>query len=355
MNKNWKNVVVTEAATVFDVISVIDKGSLKIALVVDAEFKLIGTVSDGDVRRGILKHVDLNGPVTPIIHHSPVFVEKGTDPKAIKAIMEKHDITLVPVTDNGILVGLETLQHLVESKHFDNPVFLMAGGFGTRLQPLTNNCPKPMLKIGDKPILETILLAFIDAGFHDFYISTHFMPEVIRNYFGDGDKWGVTITYIHEDSPLGTGGALGLLPNNLPDLPLLLMNGDVLTKVDFQEFLSFHNAHAGVSTICVREYDHQVPYGVLEFEGIQIKNMVEKPVHRHFVNAGIYCLNPEVIKSVPKNTKIDLPTLLGQFIENGDAVNMFPLHEYWLDVGKHDDFKQAQVDILGFGENYDQR
>jgi len=175
------------------------------------------------------------------------------------------------------------------------------------------------------------------------------MPEVIRNYFGDGDKWGVRITYVHEDTPLGTGGALGLLPNNLPDLPLLLMNGDVLTKVDFQEFLSFHNTHSGISTICVREYEHQVPYGVLEFEGIQIKNMVEKPMHRHFVNAGIYCLNPEVIKSVPKNTKIDLPTLLGQFIEKGDVVNMFPLHEYWLDVGKHDDFKQANVDFESLG------
>ncbi len=348
MNKNWKDVVVTEEATVLEVISVIDKGSLRIALVVDDDYRLIGTVSDGDIRRGILKHIELNTSISSIVNRSPVFVDKNTELNIIKAKMEKYDITIIPLIDDGLLVGLETLQHLVESNRYDNPVFLMAGGFGTRLQPLTRNCPKPMLKVGDKPILETILLSFIDAGFHDFYISTHFMPEVIKNYFGDGTKWNVRITYVHEESPLGTGGALGLLPDNLPDLPLLLMNGDILTKVDFQQFLSFHNAHDGVATICVREYEHQVPYGVLESDGIQILSMVEKPIHRHFVNAGIYCLSPEVIKSVPKKIKIDLPTHLDLCMKRGQVVNMFPLHEYWLDIGKHEDFSQAQIDVLSF-------
>ncbi|WP_347361358.1 nucleotidyltransferase family protein, partial [Vibrio vulnificus] len=190
---------------------------------------------------------------------------------------------------------------------------LMAGGFGTRLRPLTDNCPKPMLKIGNKPILETVIRSFIKAGFVNFYISTHYMPELIHAHFGDGSEFGVNITYVHEESPLGTGGALGLLPNDLPkDLPLIMMNGDVLTKVDFQRLLDFHVSHDADATMCVREYDYQIPYGVINGEGNKITSMVEKPIQRFFVNAGIYVVSPRVIQSVPENHRIDMPTLLEQ-------------------------------------------
>lgn len=226
----------------------------------------------------------------------------------------------------------------------------MAGGFGSRLRPLTDNCPKPMLKVGDKPILETVIRSFIKAGFSDFYISTHYMPEQIKNHFGDGGDLGVNISYVYEETPLGTGGALGLLPDSMrQDLPLIMINGDVLTKVDFERLLSFHVENDADATMCVREYDYQIPYGVINGEGNQITSMVEKPIQRFFVNAGIYVVSPRVIQSVEKNQKIDMPTLLEQHMEERQKVLMFPVHEYWLDIGRMDDFNKAQVDIYNLG------
>jgi NDP-sugar pyrophosphorylase family protein len=245
----------------------------------------------------------------------------------------------------GKLVGLANLHELLNKHRHDNPVFLMAGGFGTRLRPLTNNCPKLMLKVGDKPILEQILVNFVEAGFHRFFISTHYMPEVIREHFGNGEKWGVSIQYVHEDEPLGTGGALGLLPHDEIDLPMFMMNGELLTSLNLQSFLEFHESHGNVATMCVREYQHQVPYGVITSEGARIKSMVEKPIHRFFVNAGIYLLAPQLVKSVEHGTRIDMPTLLEREIDNGSTVNMFPIHEYWLDIGRMDDFNKAQNEI----------
>ena len=222
----------------------------------------------------------------------------------------------------------------------------MAGGFGTRLRPLTESCPKPMLKLGDKPILELIMLRFIHAGFHRFYISTHYLPEMIREYFGDGSKWNVNIRYVHEETPLGTGGALGLLPEDLPALPLILINGDVLTNVDFERVLEFHNKHNAAATMCVRDYEYQVPFGVINGEGNKIISMVEKPVQRFFVNAGIYVISPQIWRSVTQNNRIDMPTLLEQFISRQANVMMFPIHEYWLDIGRVEDYHRAQTDIL---------
>ncbi|CDI94752.1 phospho-sugar nucleotidyltransferase [Pseudomonas aeruginosa PA38182] len=221
----------------------------------------------------------------------------------------------------------------------------MAGGFGTRLRPLTHNCPKPLLKVGEKPILEIILERFIGAGFHRFFISTHYMPEMIREHFGDGSRWGVSIRYVHEETPLGTGGALGLLPHHEIDSPLFLMNGDLLTTLNFLNLLEFHTAHGGVATMCVREYEYHVPYGVVQSDGHRISSMVEKPVQKFFINAGIYLLSPGLVKSVKAGTRIDMPTLLEQEIERQQAVNMFPVHEYWLDIGRMEDFVRAQQEF----------
>jgi NDP-sugar pyrophosphorylase family protein len=223
----------------------------------------------------------------------------------------------------------------------------MAGGFGTRLKPLTDNCPKPLLKVGDKPILETVLLSFIKSGFHDFYISTHYLPEMIKEYFGDGEKWGVSINYVYEETPLGTGGALGLLPKDLPELPVIMMNGDVLTKVDIEALLAFHNENDANATMCVREYEYQVPFGVIESEGYKIKSMVEKPMQRFHVNAGIYVVGRKIIEQVNNNEVVDMPTLLERYLDK--SVLMFPFHEYWLDIGRIDDFNRAQIDIQTLG------
>lgn len=344
--KQWESTLIGPEATLEEAIATLDREALRIVMVVSAERRLLGTLTDGDVRRALLKHMTLDVPVAEIMCITPHTAARDWSKERILADMEKYQLLQLPVVDQtGRVIGLETLHDLLNKRHRDNPVFLMAGGFGTRLQPLTHNCPKPLLKVGDKPILELILENFINAGFHRFFISTHYMPEMIRAHFGDGSQWGVSIRYVHEEEPLGTGGALGLLPHNEIDLPLFMMNGDLLTTLNFQNLLEFHQDHSGVATMCVREYEHCVPYGVIQSEGHRICSMVEKPVHRFFINAGIYLLSPDLVKSVAPGVRVDMPTLLEREIANGNDVNMFPVHEYWLDIGRMEDFKRAQQEI----------
>lgn len=344
MNK-WENILISPDQSIREALMLINKESLRVSLVVDNEKKLLGIVTDGDIRRGLLSNLSLDTPVSQVMNSSPLTASEADSKETLIEMMENNSILSIPVLKNDKVVGLETLHHALAKPRYDNPVFLMAGGFGKRLRPLTDHCPKPMLKVGSRPILETILVNFISAGFVNFYISTHYMPEIIRNHFGDGKKWGVNIQYIHEEVPLGTGGALGLLPAGLPELPLILMNGDLLTKVDFQRLLQFHNENNASATMCVRDYEYQIPYGVITGEGIQIKSMEEKPIQRFFVNAGIYVVSPEIVNSVPKNEPIDMPTLLEGKMQDDQKVLMFPVHEYWLDIGRMDDFNKAQADF----------
>ena len=338
------------SATILEALEIINKEALRVALVIDKEQHLVGVVTDGDIRRGLLNNLSLNDAIALVMNTNPTVAEVGAERETLIDLMESEGVLSIPLLKDGKVVGLETLHGALSKNKYQNPVFIMAGGFGTRLRPLTDTCPKPMLKVGDKPILETVVKSFIKAGFSNFYISTHYMPEQIHQHFGDGSNLGVNISYVHEDSPLGTGGALGLLPEDMPrDLPLIMINGDVLTKVDFQRLLNFHIENDADATMCVREYDYQIPYGVINGEGNQITSMVEKPVQRFFVNAGIYVVSPRVIQSVEKNQNIDMPTLLEQHMKERQKVLMFPIHEYWLDIGRMDDFKRAQVDILSLG------
>ncbi|WP_420229173.1 nucleotidyltransferase family protein [Psychrobacter sp. ER1] len=260
--------------------------------------------------------------------------------------MDQYDLLALPIVDDkNHLVGLETLHQVLQPVKRDNPVFIMAGGFGTRLRPLTDNCPKPMLRVGEKPMLEHLINQFRVLGFHDFYISTHYMPEVIQEYFGDGSQWDISITYIHEDAPLGTGGALGLLPKSLPQLPLIMMNGDVLTKINFTELLDHHESNKLDATMCVRQLEYKISYGVVESEVGLITNMVEKPTYRYNINTGIYVLSPECAASVQSNIQIDLPTLLDQRMQLNKKVGIYSTHEYWLDIGQMADYQKAQQDI----------
>lgn len=352
MIENWKRSLVPETSTIREVLEILDIEGLRVALVIDDEQMLKGVVTDGDIRRGLLEGENLETAVHKVMNCHPYTAQIGTSREELIAKMNELDFLFIPILQGSKLVGLETLHGAlveVENKH-QNPVFIMAGGFGTRLKPLTDNCPKPMLKIGDKPILETLINSFKKAGFVNFYISTHYMPEVIVNHFKDGKDLGVNISYVHEDNPLGTGGALGLLQNALPnDLPVIMINGDVLTKVDFDSLLEFHIANEAEATMCVREYDYQIPYGVVEGTGNQITGMVEKPIQRFFVNAGIYVISSAIVNSVEKDCKIDMPTLLEQHIEKQKKVLMFPIHEYWLDIGRMDDFNRAQMEIHTLG------
>ncbi|MBN3575775.1 nucleotidyltransferase family protein [Vibrio neptunius] len=351
MSFSWESVLIKPQNTIRDALEIINTESLRVALVVDEQQTLLGVVTDGDIRRGILDNLALTESVEKVMNTQPTTALRETSREDLIALMDSLDILSVPLLNtDGKVVGLETLHGALHQPKHQNPVFIMAGGFGTRLKPLTDTCPKPMLHIGNRPILETVIRSFIKAGFVNFYISTHYMPEQIRAHFGDGSELGVNISYVHEENPLGTGGALGLLPKDLPmDLPLIMMNGDVLTKVDFQRLLDFHVENDADATMCVREYDYQIPYGVINGEGNKISSMVEKPIQRFFVNAGIYVVSPRVIESVPKNHHIDMPTLLEQHLNERDNVLMFPIHEYWLDIGRMDDFNRAQADIHTLG------
>ena len=342
--KDWTKVLLKSSNSLENAIQVLHLGGLQIALVIDNAGKLIGTLTDGDIRRALIKHRGMDCLIEEIMNKSPTTSLRSDSSDLIISRMKARSLLHMPIIDEkGFLVGLETLQHLTYGKKYDNPVFLMAGGFGTRLHPLTEETPKPLLNVGDRPILEIILSRFIKSGFHNFYISTHYKAEQVRAYFGDGSAWGVKIEYVNEEKPLGTAGSIGLLPKNLPNLPILMMNGDVLTKVDFEHLLAFHQEQKSLATMCIREYEVQIPFGVVNIEEHLVKNINEKPVEKYFVNAGIYVLEPELVHKVKSNTSIDMPNLLEQQINEGESVNVFPIHEYWLDIGHMKDYESVNV------------
>jgi len=340
--KDWSEILLKTSDSLETVIKVLHAGGLQIALVVDKNGGLLGTVTDSDIRRALLKHLGMDCLVEEVMNKSPTTALSSDSSDSIMSKMKSRNLLHMPIIDeNGILVGLETFIHLTYDNKYDNPVFLMAGGFGTRLHPLTENIPKPLLNVGNRPILETILVRFIKAGFHNFFISTHYKAEKIKEHFEDGSAWGVKIEYVNEEKPLGTAGSIGLLPKNLPKLPILMMNGDVLTKVNFRHLMSFHAEHKGIATMCIREYDVQIPFGVVNIQKQLATSIVEKPMKKFFVNAGIYVLEPELVNKVNPNTPIDMPNLLEKQIKEGESVSTFPIHEYWLDIGHMEEYEIA--------------
>jgi dTDP-glucose pyrophosphorylase len=339
--KNWKNTLVPPSAAIRQVIKTIDDSSAQIAMVVDAAGMLLGTVTDGDIRRGILRGVSLDDPVERVMNTAPsvAHMDQGRDDLLLS--MRQRQLHRLPVVDEvGRVVGLEFLEELIQPTRQDNWVVLMAGGLGSRLRPLTDECPKPMLKVGNKPLLETIVESFVDSGFHRFYLSVNYMADMIRDHFGDGSRWGVEIRYLEEDRRLGTAGALSLLPER-PSAPIIVMNGDVLTKVNFRQLLDFHGDHKAMATMCVREYDFQVPYGVVRIDGHRVLTIDEKPVQRFFVNAGIYVLAPDALEAIPRGEFFDMPTLFEKLIGQGGEAAVFPVREYWLDIGHLADYERA--------------
>ena len=249
--RDWKKILVSPSTPILQAIKIIDASSLQIALVVDERNHLQGTVTDGDIRRGILKGVSLESPVHNVMNSSPVTARLNDGSENILSVMKIKELRQIPVLDDeGSVTGVEFLEQLIQPRRRDNLIVLMAGGVGSRLRPLTDECPKPLIKVGSKPILETILDNFIEYGFHRFYLSVNYKAEMLKDYFQDGSRWGVEINYLHEDKAMGTAGPLGLLPDS-PDQPILVMNGDLLTKVNFQQLIDFHQEHASDATMCV--------------------------------------------------------------------------------------------------------
>lgn len=353
MFKDVKKIILKKNDTILKALELLDLYALRIVLVVDLNNKLIGSITDGDIRRGLLKGKDLYARVESIMHNQPYSIEQGTlDSRQIFELMREKSLLALPVIKNDKLIDIITLNDLIRIKRKDNPVFIMAGGFGTRLRPLTDKCPKPMLPVGGKPLLETIVSNFKEQGFYKFYISTHYLPEIITNHFGNGEKLGIEISYVHENEPLGTGGALSLLPKDEINLPFIVINGDVLTNMNFSKLLDFHTQNEALATMCVREFQYQIPYGVVNSENNVIKNMTEKPSYFFDINTGIYVISPELLAQVAAQF-IGMPTILEQQIEKNNKVISYPLHEYWLDIGHIEDYNRAQKDIisLNFSKN----
>jgi len=334
-----------------DAIGHIDRHPGRIALVVDDAGSLIGTVVDGDVRRAILAGLGLDTPVSELLRHRPraaahvpITAPEGTSDDELRQVMREHVIRQVPIVDaEGRVRDLVLLDDLTAEPLTGVRAVVMAGGFGKRLRPLTENIPKPMLPVGDRPVIEHIVGQLRDAGVKHVNITTHFMPEKIKEHFGDGSEFGVHIDYVSEGQPLGTAGSLGLMIPS--EEPLLVINGDILTDLDFRHMLAFHREHEADLTVGVRQYDMDVPYGVVQTDGVKVTGVTEKPRYTFFVNAGIYLLEPLVQQAVPESKRYDMTDLIEHLVADGRSVVSFPIIEYWLDIGKPEDYRRAEEEI----------
>ncbi|MBF0353787.1 MAG: nucleotidyltransferase family protein [Alphaproteobacteria bacterium] len=342
---DWKSTLLDENATLAEAIRVLEGSPYKICLVADKERRLLGTITDGDVRRAILRGQTVDSQARQAMKTTPTTAVVGEPPESLRDVMLRLDLSQIPLLDlQGRVAGLTTLKSLAHAgEPRENWVVLMAGGLGNRLRPLTEDVPKPMLKVGRKPLLETILETLRSHEFRNFYISVNYKADMIMAHFGDGEKWKCTINYLEESDRLGTAGALGLI-GRTPAHPLIVMNGDVLTNVDFSSLLDFHIEQGAKATMCVREFDFQVPYGVVNIDDHRITGIVEKPVHSFFVNAGIYVIDPDLLTLVPTQGSFDMPDLFTRALAMGMTTAAFPIREYWTDIGRIDDFHRANGD-----------
>jgi len=339
--KNYKDILLQPKSTIKEALQIIDSGAMKIALVVDKDEKLLGTLTDGDIRRGLLNNLSLKSSIESIISKKPTVCHIEDTKETILEAATQKKLYQVPIVDNeGKLVGIEEIDELFKPVLKNNKVVLMVGGLGTRLRPLTEHTPKPMLKVGNKPILETIIMNFKKYGFTNIILSVSYKSEVIEAYFGDGSRFGVTIEYVHEEKRMGTAGALSLMRDKLIE-PFFVMNGDLLTNINFEHMMEYHYSNKAVATMGVREYDFQVPYGVVRVDGVDILTIEEKPTHSFFVSGGVYILDNKALQSIPNNEFYDMPTLFETLIKYKEKSVSFPIREYWLDIGQIEEFEKA--------------
>jgi dTDP-glucose pyrophosphorylase/CBS domain-containing protein len=350
--ENWQTFLVHTDATVRDAIAAIERGTAGIALVVREGKRLVGTVTDGDVRRAILRGVPLSGNVQELLRRDPdspyaepITAPVGTPADELVTLMHLKKINQIPLLDNaGRVVGLVTLSELTRRKELDVPAVIMAGGFGTRLYPLTKDIPKPMLPVGEKPLLEHIIKGLSSHGIRDIWLTVHYRSAQIRDYFGEGRKWNIQIHYINEEEPRGTAGALGLLPKPF-DTAFLLMNGDLLTRLNYRALYQFHRDTEAAMTVCVKEHQVNVPYGVVEAQDGLVYGLSEKPISRFHINAGIYMLTPELLRYIPQGNAYNVTDLIRTLIANGQKVVSFPVQGYWQDIGQLPDYEKARRDF----------
>jgi dTDP-glucose pyrophosphorylase len=342
----WRQAILPADSTIQQAIRTLDQVAIKIVLVANADNELQGTISDGDIRRGLLKGLDLNSPISAVIHRNSLVVPPGIGRETVMQLMVSNKIQQIPVVnEHRHLVGLHLWDEITTPPTRTNLMVIMAGGKGARLRPYTENCPKPLVPVAGKPMLEHIIERARLEGFSHFVLAINYLGHMIEDHFGDGGRFGVRIEYLREREPLGTAGALSLVTPQ-PDTPIVVTNADVITDIRYGELLDFHIHHDAVATMAVRTHEWQHPFGVVQTRGVDIVGFEEKPVARTHINAGVYVLAPEALGSLLPGAPCDMPALFERL--NGKAMRTvaYPMHELWLDVGRPDDLKFAADSII---------
>lgn len=324
-----------------DAIDVIDRSGLKVVMVVDSDRTLLGLVTDGDIRRALLRGHDLTTSLETIMTRHPKTAPAGTSKTALLSRLRHEQILHLPLVDGeNRVIDLAYLPEIESLPSFPNSVVIMAGGLGQRLRPITETIPKPMVEVGGRPLLHTTVEMLVSQGFNNITMSLNYLGEIIRDYFEDGKKFGANIHYVQEKDRLGTAGALSLLEEK-PEFPFFVMNGDILTSIDFGAMLDFHVKSGSVATMAVNKYSYNVPYGVINVGNDRILSIKEKPTYDLFVNAGIYVIDPSVIAQIPQDQYFDMPTLFDKLIGAGGLTSPFPIREQWIDIGQVADLARA--------------
>ena len=338
----WRRAILPATTTIQQAISNLDQVAIKIVLVVNEAGELEGTICDGDIRRGLLKGLDLNSPITNVIHRNPLVVPPEMTREMVKQLMVANKIQQIPAVDeHHHVLGLHLWDEIATPPTRSNLMVIMAGGMGTRLRPHTENCPKPLLPVAGKPMLEHIIDRAKLEGFSHFVLAIHYLGHMIEDHFGNGERLGVRIDYLREQSPLGTAGALGLL-NPRPEAAFVVTNGDVITDIRYGEMLDFHIRHGAAATMAVRVHEWQHPFGVVQTRGVEIIGFEEKPVARSHINAGVYALEPDALSVLSAETHCDMPALFERLQAQAKRTVAYPMHEPWLDVGRPHDLAAAR-------------
>jgi dTDP-glucose pyrophosphorylase len=337
----WRNAILSAKANLREVIDCMNRSSLKIVLVVDNEDEIQGTISDGDIRRGLLRGLSLDDPIDSIVHRNALVVPPNIGRDMVLQLMLINRIQQIPIVDDQQrIIGLHVWDEILPTPVRPNRMIIMAGGKGTRLRPFTESCPKPLVMIAGKPMLEHIIERAKLEGFSDFILAVHYLGHMIEDYFGDGNKLSVRIDYLNEDNPLGTAGALSLLDTR-PKEAFVVTNGDVLTDIRYGDLIDFHNKYNAHATMAVRSYDWQHPFGVVQTRGAEIIGLEEKPITRTHINAGVYVLSPNVLDQLERGVACDMPSLFNRLQELQLKTVAYPMHEPWLDVGMPADLERA--------------
>lgn len=343
--KNWQNTLVAANVTLHSALATINEVGCQMVLVVDDQQRLLGTLSDGDVRRALLRGIALSASVSEAMHRTPTVVQADDDREIRLAVMKRLGLHQLPVVDtHDRVVGLEVVDDFLNAPEREEWVVIMAGGLGSRLKELTRETPKPMLKVGSRPLLETIIRSYAEQGFRRFYLAVNYKAEQIEAHFGDGSSLGVDIRYLREEQRMGTAGALSLLPER-PTTPFIVTNADLLTKEDYAQMMDRHVESGAQATMAVREYEMQVPFGVVRLHDGAIERIEEKPVQRFIVSAGIYALSPQALDLVPRDQFFDMPALFDAMLQARMATRVHQIDDYWLDIGRLPDFERANSDF----------